>query len=285
VQSTFVGPSAFAPNQRPLGLAFDRSGNLFVSTGGSPGSILKFTPAGTQSTFGATLTSNPRGMAFDGAGNLFVAEVPGNTTGDILEFTPAGAMSVVDSGIGRLTGNGGAEFIAFPFGDTPTGSNVIANLGRVGSAVISLSFSQITAAGTTAVTSIPASSAGTLPSAYELAGAGLAYDITTTATYTSPIIIGFQLPSLSAATFAQLRILHNEGGILVDRTVLNPPPDTTTQTIYASVSSLSPFVIAKLNAPTDINQCKNGGWQTFSRSDGTPFKNQGDCVQFVNTGK
>jgi len=34
------------------------------------------------------------------------------------------------------------------------------------------------------------------------------------------------------------------------------------------------------SAPKD--QCKNGGWQTF---DNPTFKNQGDCIQFFNTGK
>lgn len=33
------------------------------------------------------------------------------------------------------------------------------------------------------------------------------------------------------------------------------------------------------------NECKKGGWQSMSRADGTPFKNQGDCVSYVNTGK
>jgi hypothetical protein len=35
--------------------------------------------------------------------------------------------------------------------------------------------------------------------------------------------------------------------------------------------------------PINKDQCKNGGWQRFD----TPrtFKNQGDCIQFVNTGK
>lgn len=37
--------------------------------------------------------------------------------------------------------------------------------------------------------------------------------------------------------------------------------------------------------PSNSNQCKNGGWQTMSRTDGSSFKNQGDCIQFVNTGK
>jgi hypothetical protein len=34
--------------------------------------------------------------------------------------------------------------------------------------------------------------------------------------------------------------------------------------------------------PVSKDQCKNGGWQQFN----SPFfKNQGDCIQFVNTGK
>lgn len=39
--------------------------------------------------------------------------------------------------------------------------------------------------------------------------------------------------------------------------------------------------------PLAVNkdQCKNGGWQGLFRANGTPFKNQGDCIQFVNTGK
>jgi hypothetical protein len=37
--------------------------------------------------------------------------------------------------------------------------------------------------------------------------------------------------------------------------------------------------------PQTKDDCKNGGWQFVGRPDGTPFKNQGDCIQFVNTGK
>ena len=35
----------------------------------------------------------------------------------------------------------------------------------------------------------------------------------------------------------------------------------------------------------DKEQCKDGGWQTALRVDGSPFKNQGDCIQYFNTGK
>ena len=40
------------------------------------------------------------------------------------------------------------------------------------------------------------------------------------------------------------------------------------------------------NAPTTAAQCKNGGWQSFNPNrPAGPFKNQGDCIQYVNTGK
>jgi hypothetical protein len=36
---------------------------------------------------------------------------------------------------------------------------------------------------------------------------------------------------------------------------------------------------------TNKNDCKKGGWKSVFRANGTPFKNQGDCIQYVNTGK
>jgi hypothetical protein len=33
------------------------------------------------------------------------------------------------------------------------------------------------------------------------------------------------------------------------------------------------------------DECKKGGWVDMTRADGTTFKNQGDCIQYVNTGK
>jgi hypothetical protein len=41
--------------------------------------------------------------------------------------------------------------------------------------------------------------------------------------------------------------------------------------------------IAFTPLPTDKNQCKAGGWRDFSFP--YSFKNQGDCIQLVNTGK
>ena len=36
---------------------------------------------------------------------------------------------------------------------------------------------------------------------------------------------------------------------------------------------------------TSKNECKKGGWADLTRADGSSFKNQGDCIQYVNTGK
>jgi hypothetical protein len=36
---------------------------------------------------------------------------------------------------------------------------------------------------------------------------------------------------------------------------------------------------------TTKGQCKNDGWRSLFRADGTSFENQGDCIQYVNTGK
>ena len=104
-RTVFVGPSAFAPGAYPLGLAFDSSGNLFVSTDCfcEPGSdtILEFTPTGVESTFATGLT-NPRGLAFDSSGNLFVAESNDFPDGDILKFPPGGGTpTVFASGLNR----------------------------------------------------------------------------------------------------------------------------------------------------------------------------------------
>lgn len=66
------------------------------------------------------------------------------------------------------------------------------------------------------------------------------------------------------------------------------------------VSSSVPFVIADdaglwtvgnihfgaaAKTTTAKDECKKGGWAEMSREDGSTFKNQGDCIQYFNTGK
>jgi hypothetical protein len=54
---------------------------------------------------------------------------------------------------------------------------------------------------------------------------------------------------------------------------------------YNEFSALAFDNTAMKSLPTNKDQCKNGGWQFLFRAGVTPFKNQGDCIQYVNTGK
>src|SRR4029453_18212633 len=115
--SVFVGPGAFTAVQGPVGLTFDRSGNLWVTTEGNEGgrgggAILVFAPDGTERTF-ATNLADPRGIAFDPSGRLFVSELKRGGAGHILKFSRDGSPTVFASNIGQPQGNGGPEFLAF----------------------------------------------------------------------------------------------------------------------------------------------------------------------------
>ena len=43
--------------------------------------------------------------------------------------------------------------------------------------------------------------------------------------------------------------------------------------------------LLSINEATTVAACKNGGWMSLTRADGSLFKNQGDCIQYVNIGK
>jgi hypothetical protein len=79
--------------------------------------------------------------------------------------------------------------------------------------------------------------------------------------YGSYPVVGIQLVVDSSFAFADA-----EQTILVDNVMVN----TTTYTF---------------DQPTNKEECKNNGWKTLTRADGSSFKNQGDCIQYVNTGK
>jgi hypothetical protein len=178
-------------------------------------------------------------------------------------FHGLGGFAIHNYGNSYLSGsnaNWHAINASFPFtgGEkrviaTPAGTGVVVPLGTVGGAMITITFPNVTTPGYTSVTAIDAASAasaGGLSGVYELVGSDLAFEITTTATYTATdtpsgrIIIEFTVPGVDAATFWQLHVFHDFGGGLVDQTTANPA-DAAPQTISAGVTSLSPFVLAK----------------------------------------
>jgi hypothetical protein len=53
--------------------------------------------------------------------------------------------------------------------------------------------------------------------------------------------------------------------------------------LYVSVEGdLTTYDFEPYEVADDKNGCKKDGWETLRREDGTPFKNQGDCVSYVN---
>jgi hypothetical protein len=102
-----------------------------------------------------------------------------------------------------------------------------------------------------------------LPPGFSVFG-NLAFDIQTTATFTGPITLSFDLSRLNPnpppitppdpdtppnpitpAFVSTLRVFHGENGVLVDRTVPPNPITPPNPVKVAVVNSLSPFVIAR----------------------------------------
>jgi len=131
--------------------------------------------------------------------------------------------------------------------NTPAGSNVTVTQGSV-----AVTLSNVTTAGKTTVTPIDPNSLQGVPGEYVINANSLAFEIHTTAVYTGPITIGFQVPGVDdPITFSTLRVLHGEPPPVpnfVDRTILapdSPAHDFATRTVYARVTSLSPFIVTE----------------------------------------
>ena len=160
--------------------------------------------------------------------------------------------------------SGGTDFLPTASGfsytvaaATPAGSNVTTT-SSVSSGTISTTFDSVNSTGQTTVTVINTGNAGVVPGGFLVDSTSIAFDITTTASYSGAITSCFALPSITDQNqFNTLRILHREAVIaadgsttyqLVDRTILSGPnaPNFNTKTICASTASLSPFVLAKV---------------------------------------
>ncbi len=143
--------------------------------------------------------------------------------------------------------------------NTPAGQNISVKAPGQDATVF---FSSVDTAGVTTFTPIaPPSSAGSPPAGYTISNSEPAYKIVTTAGYQAPLTVTFTVSSgLKKFDFDRLRILHGEGGKLVDRTILapgSPAPNFGRHTVSARVDSLSPFVIALAPRPSSVNALVN----------------------------
>jgi hypothetical protein len=97
--------------------------------------------------------------------------------------------------------------------------------------------------------------------------------LTTSAAFTLSHVGGLAVNPTNGVIFAS-------GGANNNVYTLSP---TGTQTLVGSTVVGGPGDLAFTPLPTNKDQCQNDGWRRFKFP--FTFKNQGDCIQLVNTGK
>jgi Lamin Tail Domain/Putative Ig domain/Carboxypeptidase regulatory-like domain/Domain of unknown function (DUF4214) len=258
----------------------------------APGETTQWVIQGTLVEYKLETDSDYHVVVQDGAGNTMVTEIPypGTSPVCVTAASPfftgiAAARCKFDSSsLPQATTNfqfanvpvrvTGVGMFDFPHGQTgaspnqieihpildiafPTTINTTTNPGsnvnvQVGDA--SVTFSTVTGGGTTTATPIDPSTAGTPPVGNTLIGP--AFDISTTATVTAPINVCISVPYITdAAAFDKLKILHLEGGTLVDHTT---GKDSAQKIVCGSLPSLSPVVVALGNSPTAADSTLTG---------------------------
>jgi hypothetical protein len=132
----------------------------------------------------------------------------------------------------------------------PTGVSIqsvaagVASAVTIGTATVTITFPKIS--NSNAMISVtPLNPAAQRPMPVGFQSMNLAFDISTTAVFTGSAAVCFSLPSLTSATFANLRVLHSIGGSLIDQTSGLNANNPSTSTICASVTSFGSFVLAK----------------------------------------
>lgn len=118
---------------------------------------------------------------------------------------------------------------------------------------LNLTFGNVSAAGDTTVTVIPNGQQPTVPSGFALSGSALVYEITTSAAFSGNIKVSFDVPNVAdAATCSQLRILHYTSGAWDTSGNAVPQYNAAAKvcTVSQTVTSLSPFAVAQIVAPT-----------------------------------
>ncbi|HVE56056.1 MAG TPA: carboxypeptidase regulatory-like domain-containing protein, partial [Pyrinomonadaceae bacterium] len=208
----------------------------------------KFSPDGTKIAFirsGRIFTINA-----DGTGQTQISTAVNYSRFD---WSPDGARIMFVQGFSALgvmnadgtnpivySNSGSYSLLSWgadPSEQTPVGAGVNVVTGGT-----EITFNSVSSGGTTTVTPISPASAGTAPNGFSLGQFG-AFEINTTATYTPPVTICLTLPStITQIQFNQLNILHNENGLLVNRTSSR---NFATRQICAIVDSFSPFALAE----------------------------------------
>lgn len=233
-----VDPRPLVPNQPPT-VASPGPQSSVEGAAISPVQVLAADMDGDAISYSASAL--PTGLAID------------PQSGAINGTPGAGAPEMNDVTVTVSDGLAAASVtFAWAINNTGSGTNVVVT--EPGWSIV---FSNVTAPGNTRVTPVTAPS--DVPTGFSVDGLP-AFDVTTTAQFSGPVTVCIDVTPLApdADTFASLRLLHGEGGTLVDRTILEPDmpaPDFASLMICTRIESFSLIAVAAIipaNEPPTI---------------------------------
>jgi hypothetical protein len=130
-------------------------------------------------------------------------------------------------------------------------SPISASAPSIQAGLVSIRAGGVIGDGEVTVTPKDPSSVGPTPPGFVIGDGSYAFDITVSpgVVPVAPIKVCFKLPTIDEQNVCSFRVLHNESGILVDRT---SSCDPATKTVCADVASLSPFVTAQPISPQSL---------------------------------
>ena len=144
-------------------------------------------------------------------------------------------------------------------------SNITAGAASVKAGAVTVTFASAASAGTLDVKPVYPTYLAAPPPGYAFYD-NLAWEVSTTSSVPGPLTIKVGLDGVfnDAPEFANLRLLHLEDGVWVDRTIL--PADFNNRTISASVTSLAPIVVARLSgdSPPAVSITSPAGGQNYT---------------------
>ncbi|HEV3215164.1 MAG TPA: Ig-like domain repeat protein [Vicinamibacterales bacterium] len=140
-----------------------------------------------------------------------------------------------------------------------------------------LTFNSVTIPGRTLVVANPLPTGTRVPGGYTILDS-LTYEVATSASFSGSTSVCFSVPWVTdPVQFSMVRVLHDERGVLVDRTIRVGPlaPNFAARTVCAAVSSLDAFAIATKTMGSKDHSGEDRGGDGEDR-DGQEDRDRGD---------